>query len=484
MQPKVLIIGAGMSGLCLAITLKQAGITDFTLVDNGSEIGGTWRDNQYPGLACDIPSSFYQFTFARNASWSRLFSPGAEIQQYLLDLVQRFGLRPHIRLDTTVVRAEHVDGKWLVHTADGECLEVDFLVGATGVMRVPVTPDIPGLADFTGPCFHSARWDQSVSLAGQRVTVIGTGSSGVQIVGALAGNVPKLTLFQRTPQWVAPAPNLSTSRFSRWVRSKLPAVTALEYRLVKLLFAVLTRGFIERSWQRRVISLLCWLNLHTVRDAKLRAKLTPDYQAGCKRLVLSGQYYRALRRPGVELITDSIARVEARGVVTADGTLHETDVIVLATGYDPHAYVRPMQLIGSGGQTLDELWTSDPFSYRSIALPGFPNFFLMLGPHSPFGNYSLMAVAETQSRYLLRLITAWQQGSFLTPTAAATERFTSALRAAQSRTVWTTGCTSWYLGKSGVPMMWPWPAKDYERMMAEDHSAEFAVEVRRQRARR
>lgn len=476
--PTVIVIGAGMSGICAAVKLKRAGITDFTVLEKAKDVGGTWRDNTYPGLRCDVPSAFYQYTFDRNPDWSHFFSAGAEIHDYFRGAVDRFGLAQHIRLGVEVTSAEFTGGRWRVHTDDGVTRDADFLISASGVLHHPVTPGIPGLDTFAGAAFHSARWDHSVPLAGRRVAVVGTGSTGVQIVTALAGKLGELMLFQRTAQWVLPVPNWRNDPLTRGLRRRFPALTRLEYRVVEAIFMVFVAGLIRPGWQRQLISKVCELNLRTVRDRALRRKLTPDYRPMCKRLVLSPGFYRAVQRRGVRVITERIDHVEPRGVVTTDGTLHEVDVLVLATGFDSHAYLRPVELTGPNGHKLSEVWQDGPKAYRTVALPEFPNFFMLMGPHSPVGNFSLVPIAEVQADYAISWIESWQRGEFnsAAPVRQATERYNAELRAAMPNTVWATGCDSWYLGKDGLPEVWPFSPHRHAQMLREQHAAEFAFD--------
>ncbi|RJQ81979.1 NAD(P)/FAD-dependent oxidoreductase [Pseudonocardiaceae bacterium YIM PH 21723] len=478
-EPKVVIIGAGMSGICMAAMLTRAGIEDVTVLEKAGDVGGTWRDNHYPGLECDVPSAFYQFTFDRNPTWTRFFSPGPEIHRYFAGTVDRLGLRNKIRFNTEVVRSEFHNGQWQVDTASGDRYQADFLLSATGVLHHPVLPDIPGLDDFAGPRFHTARWDDSVDLKDKRVAVIGTGSTGAQLTVALGGKIKQLDLYQRTPQWVIPLPNWGTDPLTKVLRRFLPLTSAMEYHLVKRGMAFLAEGLTRPGWRRKMWSVTARGNLRTVRDPELRAKLTPDYQPGCKRLVISGKFYRAVQRPGVTVITEGIDHIEPRGIVTKDGVLHETDVLVLATGFDARAYLRPIQLIGPGGLTLDQAWKDGARAYRTVALPGFPNFFMLMGPHSPVGNYSLTAIAEAQAKFALNWIQDWRRGAFstATPSDHATLLFNKKVQGALPRTVWASGCNSWYLGTNGLPELWPWSPFAHERMLADNHRDEFVLDA-------
>jgi len=455
---RVAIIGAGMSGLCMAITLRRAGITDITIYEKADSVGGTWRDNTYPGLSCDVPSRFYQFTFAPKPDWSHLFSPGAEIRDYFTTVARDFGLAERIRFGTEVVHAEFNRDHWQLHTSRGDTQDIDFLISATGILHHPRYPAIKGLDDFAGAMFHSARWDHNVALAGKRVAVIGTGSTGVQIVCGLAGEASRVELFQRSAQWIFPLPNPAYSRVTKTLQRTLPSLAELTYRGYRATIEFFAQALVKPGWRRRLISGICRANLRTIRDPRLRRALTPDYQPMCKRLVISGRFYRAIQRPDVELVTERIDRVVAEGILTADGRLHEVDVIALATGFDAHAFLRPMTLVGEEGRTLDEAWRDGPRAHLTVALPGFPNFFMLMGPHSPVGNYSLTAIAETQANHALDWIQRWRGAEFDTvaPTQAATDSFNTEMRAAMPDTVWTTGCASWYLGQDGQPELWPW----------------------------
>jgi cation diffusion facilitator CzcD-associated flavoprotein CzcO len=476
--PTVAIVGAGMSGLCMGVKLRQAGIDSFTIHEKASSVGGTWRENTYPGLSCDVPSRFYSYSFAPNPDWSRQFSPGPEIWSYFERIADRYGLRPHIRFDSQIVAAHHDGERWRLRTAAGAEETADFVISATGVLHHPRYPDIEGLDSFAGAAFHSARWDHSVPLAGKRIGVVGTGSTGVQITCALAGVGRHYSLFQRTPQWVLPIPNRPYSRFTKSLLRRSPALNRLAYRAAQeWMEHTLGEAVVRPGWQRRAIGAACRLNLARVKDPELRRKLTPDYEPMCKRLVMSSEFYTAIERPNVELVTERIERIEPEGIRTAEGMLHELDVLVLATGFDAHAYMRPMELVGPHGEMLEDIWPDEPYGYLTVALPGFPNFFCLMGPHSPVGNQSLIAVAETQASYALWFIERFRAGALgsAAPTAAATTRFNAELRAAMPSTVWTTGCSSWYIGADGMPMLWPWTPRRHRQMLAQPSLADFDV---------
>src|SRR5262245_47303848 len=372
------VIGAGMSGILSAIKLAEAGYGDVVVYEKAERLGGTWRENTSPGITCDVPSHLYSYSFAPNPEWSRRFSPGSEIQAYFEDVARRYGVASRIRYGTEITRCELRDGRWRLGTAAGATDDVDVVIAATGVLHHPSYPAIAGLDTFGGACFHSARWDHGVPLAGKRVGVIGTGSSAVQSVGALADQVSELVLFQRTPQWIAHGDNPAYTDAEREAFRTQP-------ELIEQVRAEVSRGFIEGfanhladvdSPQLRGIHDFCVANLEgKVTDPELREKLRPTYRAACKRLIMHDSFYEAIQRPNARLVTEPIERVEPAGVRTKDGRLHELDVLVLATGFRVDSFVRPMTIIGRDGVTLDDVWRNGPFAYLAIGVPGFPNLF-------------------------------------------------------------------------------------------------------------
>lgn len=465
------VIGAGMAGILSAIKLRQAGIDDVTIYEKGDGFGGTWRENTYPGLACDVPSHLYSYSFEPNPEWSHRYAPGPEIRAYFEDVARRHRLDAVTRFGEEVVSCRFVDGRWRLTTASGGHDVVDVVLAATGVLHHPSVPAFEGMQTFAGSAFHSARWDHGVAIDGRRVGVVGTGSTAVQITGALVDRVSSLTLFQRTAQWILPQRNATYSEDQRAAFRRDPALMAGERREFSKVF---TEGFADAlvdadAPEMRMLEDMCRDNLEkNVADPVLRERLRPGYRAACKRLVLSEHFYEAIQRPNARLVTDGIERIEPGGVRTADGTLHELDVLVLATGFKVDRFVRPTAVIGEGGLDLDEVWADGPVAYLSICVPGFPNFFMLNGPNGPVGNFSLVDVAELQIGYIMALVDAVRSGGArqVGVRAEATERFEAARRAAATRTIWMTGCRSWYLDRHGVPATWPWGFTRFREAMA------------------
>jgi cation diffusion facilitator CzcD-associated flavoprotein CzcO len=467
---RFVVIGAGMAGVLSAIKLREAGFTDVTVYEKADRLGGTWRENTYPGIACDVPAHLYTYTFAPNPEWSHAFAPGPEILAYFESVAARYGVDGLIRYTNEVRRLEYEGNRWRIETSTGERDEADVVIAATGVLHHPRYPDIDGLDDFAGKVFHSARWDHDVPLAGARLGVVGTGSSAVQITGALAGVVDELRLFQRTPQWIVPVDNPPTDDADRACYRADPA-------LLTQLRAELNTGFVQ-SFANAVVdadSPALWMLQKTARanlednvtDPDLREKLRPDYRAGCKRLVISPNFYDAIQRPTAHLVTERIARVEADGIRTVDDELHRLDVLVLATGFRVDRFLRPIEVIGRDGVRLDELWGKRPFAYLSVSIPDFPNLFLLNGPNGPVGNFSLIDVAEAQFAYVMQLIELLRDGECrqISASRTATARFEADRVEAAKKTVWVTGCRSWYLDDRGVPVAWPWSFTRFQEVM-------------------
>jgi cation diffusion facilitator CzcD-associated flavoprotein CzcO len=470
------IIGAGMAGILGAIKLTETGLTDFTVYEKADRVGGTWRENTYPGLSCDVPSHLYSYSFALTPEWTRHFSPGPEIRAYFERVAAEHGVLDHVRFGDPVTRCTFSDGRWHLLTGSGHRDDVDVVIAATGVLHHPRFPEIEGLETFGGAMFHSSRWDHDARLDGARIGIIGTGSTAVQIVSGIVDRVDGLSLFQRTAQWVMPQENPAYSDDERAELRDDPAKLAARHQSLSDMFDLFANAVVDSdSAEIKMIEHACLENLeHNVQDPELREKLRPDYRAACKRLIISPDFYAAIQRPNAELVTDAIEAIEPAGVRTADGRLHELDILVLATGFRADAFMRPMEVIGRNGTTLEQAWSPRPEAYLSISIPDFPNFFLLNGPNGPVGNFSLIEVAELQFRYIMQLIERIRAGQCRQASAThdALAEFERAREQAAQHTVWVTGCKSWYLDDRGIPAGWPWSfIKFRHEMKAPDPSA-------------
>ena len=477
---RVAVIGAGMAGILAAIKLREAGIGDITIYEKADNIGGTWRENTYPGLTCDVPSHHYTYSFERNPDWTRHLPPGAEVQAYFEHVTDKYNIRDLIRFNTGITRADYRDGRWHLVTENGEQDSADVVIAATGVLHHPSYPKIPGMQDFKGAIFHTARWDHSVALEGKRVGVIGMGSTGVQVVSALAGKASLVEHYVRTPQWIMPTENGYYSEEERAAFRADPELLTAAMDIESYTAAVemytecLTHPDSEgaKMWQQ-----ICYDNLeNSVLDPLLREQLRPDHKPLCKRLIFSPDYYQAIQHPKARLVSDSIDCIEADGIRTSDGELHELDVIALATGFRADQFMRPMQITGRDGIDLESLWARRPIAYLAIGMPDFPNLFMLNGPNGPVGNFSLIDIAEHQWDYIAQLIEKLRQGECreICPTREATQEFDETLVAAAKTTIWYTGgCQCWFLDAVGIPASWPWNYSTFVAKMTAPEPTHF-----------
>lgn len=465
-NPRVCILGAGMSGMLMAIKLKDAGLTDFVIYEKASKVGGTWRENRYPGVACDVASFSYCYAFEPNPDWSRRFSPGPEIQQYFERVAVKYGLLPFIRFNTCVTDAVFRENQWHVTTDKGDTESFDFYVAASGPLNQKKYPDIPGIETFAGKMFHTADWDDAYDYSGKRVGLIGTGSSAVQSVGPLSERASKLTIFQRTAQWVIATPNPFYSSLEKKMKHWFPVLGWVTRKFYDWVGEQFGRAALANGLRRQFVFLMCRMSLASVKDKTLRSRLTPTDQPMCKRMIMSDTFYPAVQKPTVELVTEGIDHIEAKGIVTKDGRLHELDLLVLATGFYPNAWgVR--HVVGKDGKTLEEVWGSGMRTYRSITIPGFPNYFMLIGPNSPITNLSLIDIADIGVDYVMQCIHKFRQGKFVTmsPKVDVTRAFTEELKNSFGETIWVSGCNSWYLDAEGVPATWPWRPSHYRQSL-------------------
>ena len=475
--PRILVLGAGVSGLCMGIELRKAGIESFTILEKSDRVGGTWRENVYPGVACDVPSHLYSFSFAPNPDWSRVYSPGAEIQQYLERCADEHGLAPHLRFGAVIQSIEYTGRDWCVRLAGGEVLHADFVVSALGGLHQPHVAKIEGAGTFAGEAFHSAQWRSDVDLSGRRVAIVGSAASAIQIAPEIAAETEHLTIFQRTPNWILPRGDRAYS--PAWKRA-FRIVPGLQkaYRLA-LYLKLESRfpAFVQGSRLARLVERLCRRAVAArVPDRALRAKVMPDYAPGCKRILISDDYLETLQRDDVSLVTGAIERIEPAGVRTADGVLHEADTLIYATGFEPFNFLGPLDVVGRGGVRLSERWAKAVDSHRTVAVPGFPNFFMLLGPNSGLGHNSVIVMIEAQVRYVLRCIHAATRRGLvhLDPRSDRAAAFDRDIQERLGRTIWKSGCRSWYMDDAGrIFALWPGSTLRYRWEMRRPDLSEY-----------
>jgi cation diffusion facilitator CzcD-associated flavoprotein CzcO len=459
---RVAVIGSGFGGLGAAVRLRREGITDFVVLERAGGVGGTWRDNSYPGCACDVPSHLYSFSFAPNPEWPRTFSGQEHIRAYLEHVADVFRLRPHLRFDSEVKMMTWDAEKlhWRIETSGG-FLTADVVVSATGPLSDPKIPHIPGIDTFTGKVFHSARWDHDYDLRGKRVAMIGTGASAIQIVPAIQPDVARLTLFQRTPPWVMPRVDRAISGVERWLHRQLPFTTQARRGLLWGIRELQVQAFTKRPNELGMVERLAKRNIaRAVKDPALREKLTPDYRIGCKRILLSNAYYPALTRPNVDVVASGLAEIDGSTLVAADGTRAEADAIVFGTGF--HVTDMPIaeRVVGADGRTLAQAWETGMKSLRGATAAGFPNWMTIIGPNTGLGNSSMILMIESQLNYMadfVRQLDVLGGRAALDARPAAVDAWNDRVQERMKRTVWNTGgCTSWYLDANGVnTTVWP-----------------------------
>ncbi len=479
---RVVVIGAGMSGILAGIKLQEAGYGNISIYEKADRIGGTWRENTYPGLTCDVPSHHYTYSFERNPDWTRHLPPGGEIQAYFEDVTSKYKVDRLIRFNSEIVEASLRDGAWDLELSDGSTDRANVVIAATGVLHHPGTPDISGMDSFEGALFHSARWDHSVALEGKRVGVIGMGSTGVQIISALSERGVDVRHFVRNPQWIMPVENGYFTEEERAAFRADPQALddAMDFAGYTEAVEAYTHALTNPDSEMALtMSQACRDNLEqNVHDPALREQLLPDHQPFCKRLIFSPDYYQAIQRDNARLVRSDIERIESNGIRTRDGKLHELDVIVLATGFRADQFMRPMRIHGRDGMDLETLWASRPTAYLAVTMPGFPNFFMLNGPNGPVGNFSLIEIAEQQWRYIAQLLAKLRSGecSEVEPSREALEEFDRERIEAAKKTIWYTGgCQSWYLDAEGIPASWPWSFSRFVDAMSEPHWKHFRL---------
>ncbi len=461
--PRILIVGSGFAGLGMAIKLKAAGINDFVLLEKDSGVGGTWRVNNYPGCACDVQSHLYSFSFAPNPHWSRMFSPQPEIRGYLEACAERFGITPHIRFNTAMARGEWLEARklWRVSTSDGRIFEAPIFIPAIGGLSTPALPEIAGLASFKGEVFHSQQWRHDYDLKGKRVAVIGTGASAIQFVPQIQEQVAQLDLYQRTPPWIIGKPDRAILAAERSRFARIPALQKAWRAGLYGMMEARALAFTVNPKLMKIFQKLAVAFIHKqVKDPALRAKLTPDYTIGCKRVLISNDYYPALGKPNVEVITQGVQAVRAHSVIDAEGVERKVDAIILGTGFAATNPVPENLLIGRDGADLGKLWQAGPEAYKGSCINGFPNLFMIVGPNTGLGHNSMVYMIESQIAYVMDALKVMAESKLATVEVKSLDqnRYNAGLQARHKNTIWSTGgCKSWYVHpKSGKnTSLWP-----------------------------
>ncbi|TWD73458.1 cation diffusion facilitator CzcD-associated flavoprotein CzcO [Kribbella amoyensis] len=479
-QTEVAIVGSGFAGLCMAIKLRAAGVEDFVLLEQADELGGTWRDNTYPGCACDVPSYLYSFSFEQNPHWTRMFAPWDEILAYLRHCATKYGVADRIRYGAEVTEAvfDESAGRWTVTINGTETLEARALIAGVGNLHQPKLPDLPGLDTFAGTAFHSAQWNHGHDLTGRRVAVIGTGASAIQFVPRIAEQVGHLDLYQRTAPWITGKPDRAIGPRERGLHERFPAGQRLIRDAIYWGLEARGVGFAGTPKLMKGLELQARRHLRKqVPDPALRAKLTPDYQIGCKRILLSNDYYPALAQDHVDLVTTPISRVTPTGVVTTDGQERPCDTLVLGTGFEVSGNLTRLRLIGKDGVDLADHWKQHGIgAHLGIAVAGYPNLFLLVGPNTALGHSSMVFMIEAQVRYVLQALRMLRGAAYVEVREEAQERFVDEVQGQLDNTVWQSGCSSWYLDDQGRnSTIWPEFTVTYWRRTRRLDPADFVL---------
>ena len=449
-----IIIGTGFGGLGMAIALRKQGITDFVILEKGNDVGGVWRDNSYPGAACDVPSHLYSFSFEPNPNWSRKFSPQAEIFAYLKHCAEKYQLLPQIAFGTEVSAADYDEDQalWRVTTKDQKQLTARLLLCATGQLSRPALPVIPGSDTFAGPAFHSAQWRHDLDLSGKRVAVIGSGASAIQFVPAIAGKVAHLDVFQRSAPYILPRVNTAYSNLTKQIFTALPWLLRMYRCGIYLVYESRFLAFSRFKILMRLVGGLPFQRMlkRDIADAALRAKMVPDYPIGCKRLLLSSEYIATFARPQVSLVTERIERIAPEGILTSDGVLHRSDVIIYGTGFTATEFLAPMQIRGRQGKELNATWADGARAYLGMTVPDFPNFFILYGPNTNLGHNSIVFMLESQIAHVMRCMNRMRatHASTIEVKRAPYLHFNAGVEQRLKSTVWH-GCKSWYVDARG-----------------------------------
>lgn len=476
----VAVVGGGFGGVGAAVMLQRAGHDDVVVFERGERVGGVWHHNTYPGAACDVPSHLYEFSFAPNPRWSRRYAPQAEIQAYLEDVARRHGVLDRVRTNTEVqgARWDAERSKWVLQTTAGEH-EADILLTACGQLSVPSVPAIPGLESFSGPAFHTAEWQHDVDLTGKRVAVVGTGCSAVQVVPAIQPHVAHVDVYQRSPGWTFPKMDFAYSERAKRLFERFPVLQRLDRASIFAFMEVAALAMTRHRWMLAPFRAAARRQIDkAISDPELRRKVTPTDEVGCKRLMLTDDWYPTLAMPNVELVSDRIAEVTPGGIRTADGVERGADVLVLATGFATHGFVAPMEIVGANGRTLAEEWAQVPRAYLGMSVPAFPNLFLLYGPNTNGGSGSVIYTIEAAVNHVIAALDELERAAArrIEVRRERAEQFDRELREALAGSVWHTGCTNWYVDEHGNdPSQWPWTWSAYRRRASQVDRATYEL---------
>ncbi len=480
---RIIILGAGFSGMGMAIRLRQEGFDNFTIYEKADEVGGTWRENRYPGVACDVPSHLYSFSFEPNPNWTRRFSPGDEIWAYMKRCAIKYDLYRSIKFGKTVSAIRHDGKEWRVEFDDGSAAYADFVISGLGGLHEPNIPEFEGAKKFKGPVFHTAQWRDDVDLAGKRVAIIGSAASAVQVIPEIVGKAAHLDVYQRTPNWVMPRESYAYPKFIRSLLAAVPllarAYRGFYFSLLEWRFSAFKKGengvksLVRRQFKKHLET--------QISDPALRAKLTPDYPIGCKRILISDDYLSAVQRENVSLVTEGVQTFTEKGIRSTDGVEREVDVIILATGFKPFDILDSIDVVGPAGRSLHDTWDKGVAAHRTISAPGFPNFFLLLGPNSGLGHNSVILMIEAQVNYVIKLLRQAQKsgvGALIEPRSGAAGDYDRRIQADLKERVWAAGCGTWYVDKHGRNFtLYPHNVRTFLREMKDVDPAEYEIKT-------
>ena len=482
--PSIAIIGAGFSGLGMAYYLKQAGFHDFVIYEKASTLGGTWRENTYPGAACDVPSHLYSYSFDPHYPWSTAYGPQQEILDYLSQLARKHGIVPHIRYGREVAAAEFDEarGRWTLRFADGATTEAQVVITGVGQLHRPAYPNVPGLDRFQGRAFHSARWEHDYDFAGKTVASIGTGPSAIQYVPELAKVARQLHVFQRSPAWCVHKVDRAYTRPEKWLLTHWPWTHTLDririFWYVEFVASVVQKRSLFHWFSNGLVRCVHWLLLRLhVKDPALRRKLTPTFPVGCKRLLFSNDWFKTLVQPNVELVTDAISEITETGVRTADGRHRAVDAIVYGTGFTATQFLAPMDFRGKGGVSLRERWRGGAEAYLGVAVADFPNFFMLYGPNTNLGIGTIIYMLERQQRYVVQCLQLIRDRNlrYLDVQPGVQRAFNEELRRRSAQLVYFGGCNSWYLHDGKNTQNWVGYMTEYGRRLRAPQLADYQL---------